>query len=246
MILENFWLLLDNFLENHRIVIDRPRGTPHPKYKNSKYPVDYGYIKGTIAADGDEIDLFVGKLKSKKTTGFLCSIDLSKKTCEIKILFSCSPKEKEDARAFFNETGFISCILIDRMTTRAQFNSSFSQHEKENILNFFPEIFIFEKNTHKNQEFWGYLQKFIKESKIKESKSKIEGINIGRLKCSKKITDAFVGKTGNKKISGIICTLNLEKKESQNMLLIDCNEIQINDIVNNMLKNQLGVFAIKK
>ncbi len=40
------------------VVIDRPLGTKHPKH-GYEYPVNYGYIPGTLAPDGDELDAYV-------------------------------------------------------------------------------------------------------------------------------------------------------------------------------------------
>lgn len=40
-------------------VIDRPLGTYHPKHPDMYYPVNYGYIPGVIAADGDEQDAYI-------------------------------------------------------------------------------------------------------------------------------------------------------------------------------------------
>jgi len=40
------------------IKIDRPLGTKHPKH-NYFYPVNYGFIPGTKAPDGEEIDAYV-------------------------------------------------------------------------------------------------------------------------------------------------------------------------------------------
>ena len=42
-----------------KVVIDRPLGTYHPKYKNIYYSVNYGYIEGVIAADGEEQDAYI-------------------------------------------------------------------------------------------------------------------------------------------------------------------------------------------
>ena len=36
------------------VVIDRPVGTYHPKHKDIYYQVNYGYIPGVIAGDGEE------------------------------------------------------------------------------------------------------------------------------------------------------------------------------------------------
>ena len=37
-----------------KVIIDRPLGTYHPKHKDILYPVNYGYIAGIMAADGEE------------------------------------------------------------------------------------------------------------------------------------------------------------------------------------------------
>ena len=40
------------------VKIDRPLGCKHPKH-NFYYPVNYGYIPGTISGDGEELDAYV-------------------------------------------------------------------------------------------------------------------------------------------------------------------------------------------
>lgn len=42
-----------------RGVIDRPKGSRHPKYPDLVYPVNYGYVEGVFAADGEEQDVYV-------------------------------------------------------------------------------------------------------------------------------------------------------------------------------------------
>jgi inorganic pyrophosphatase len=42
-----------------RIVIDRPIGTKHPKYKLTVYPINCGFIPKTISGDGREVDVYV-------------------------------------------------------------------------------------------------------------------------------------------------------------------------------------------
>ena len=36
-----------------KVIIDRPLGTYHPKHKDLFYPINYGYIEGIIAPDGE-------------------------------------------------------------------------------------------------------------------------------------------------------------------------------------------------
>lgn len=41
------------------MIVDRPIGSRHPNYPNMIYPVNYGYIPGMFAADGDEQDVYL-------------------------------------------------------------------------------------------------------------------------------------------------------------------------------------------
>ena len=42
-----------------KVIIDRPLGSCHPKHKDIIYPVNYGYIPGVIAPDGEEQDAYI-------------------------------------------------------------------------------------------------------------------------------------------------------------------------------------------
>ena len=42
-----------------KVIIDRPLGTYHPKHKDIFYSVNYGYIEGIIAPDGEEQDAYI-------------------------------------------------------------------------------------------------------------------------------------------------------------------------------------------
>ncbi|MGN0264072.1 MAG: hypothetical protein ACI4DX_06770 [Oliverpabstia sp.] len=39
--------------------VDRPLGSYHPEHKDMYYPVNYGYIQGLIAQDGEEQDAYI-------------------------------------------------------------------------------------------------------------------------------------------------------------------------------------------
>ena len=41
------------------VTVDRPLGSRHPEYMDMIYPVNYGYIKGIIAPDGEEQDVYI-------------------------------------------------------------------------------------------------------------------------------------------------------------------------------------------
>lgn len=42
-----------------KVIVDRPLGSYHPKHKNLYYPINYGYIEGIIAGDGEEQDAYI-------------------------------------------------------------------------------------------------------------------------------------------------------------------------------------------
>ena len=42
-----------------KVIVDRPLGTYHPKHKDIYYSVNYGYIPGVIAQDGEEQDAYI-------------------------------------------------------------------------------------------------------------------------------------------------------------------------------------------
>lgn len=39
--------------------MDRPKGSVHPRYMEMRYPINYGYIEGVIAPDGEEQDAYI-------------------------------------------------------------------------------------------------------------------------------------------------------------------------------------------
>ena len=41
------------------IMIDRPLGSVHPKYKSLTYTVNYGYIPNVFSDDGEELDVYL-------------------------------------------------------------------------------------------------------------------------------------------------------------------------------------------
>lgn len=41
------------------VTVDRPLGSFHPEHKDMYYPVNYGYVEGVMAADGEEQDAYI-------------------------------------------------------------------------------------------------------------------------------------------------------------------------------------------
>lgn len=42
-----------------RVIVDRPLGSCHPEHQDLYYPVNYGYIEGIMAPDGEEQDAYI-------------------------------------------------------------------------------------------------------------------------------------------------------------------------------------------
>ena len=42
-----------------KVIVDRPMGTCHPQYTDMFYPINYGYIPGILAPDGEEQDAYI-------------------------------------------------------------------------------------------------------------------------------------------------------------------------------------------
>ena len=42
-----------------KVTVDRPMGSYHPKHKDIYYPINYGYIEGIMAPDGEEQDAYI-------------------------------------------------------------------------------------------------------------------------------------------------------------------------------------------
>jgi len=112
----NFWQGMGNLISTNMIIIDRPRGKPHPRYPKLVYPFDYGYVQNTTAGDGDGIDVWMGSLDLKTLTGILCTFDKIKHDAEIKLLLGCAKEDVQIIQNFNNEmlTLFISNPLADQ------------------------------------------------------------------------------------------------------------------------------------
>lgn len=110
----DFWTALDELVHSSEIIIDRPKGTAHPKYPDFIYKADYGYLKSTSSMDGDGIDVWVGTANGKYVDAIMVVIDLLKRDSEIKILVSCTEEEKNIIYQTHNETPYMKGILIRR------------------------------------------------------------------------------------------------------------------------------------
>lgn len=110
---EDFWNALDKLVNNSEIIIDRPKGTAHPKYPDFIYGLDYGYLNNTSSMDGSGIDVWVGSAE-KKVNAVICTVDLMKRDSEIKILIGCTEEELKIVYETHNESENMKGVLIRR------------------------------------------------------------------------------------------------------------------------------------
>ena len=94
-------------------MIDRPRGSRHPRLADAIYPRDYGYLEGTTAGDGEGIDVFVGTVRPATLGAVVCTADGGKRDAELKLLLGCSDEDTAAILEFLNSLD-LSAILIPR------------------------------------------------------------------------------------------------------------------------------------
>ena len=110
---ESFWSNLESLIASSELVIDRPRGSVHPRHPSVTYPVDYGFLKGTSGGDGEGIDVWRGSLPDGRLDAIVCTVDSEKRDSEVKLLLGCSPAEKQVILDFLN-LGCMSAVLVER------------------------------------------------------------------------------------------------------------------------------------
>ena len=105
-----FWHYLDLLVTNHKIVIDRPRGSSHPRYPDVVYPLDYGYLESTTSTDQGGIDVWMGRDSRHEDTqpapamisALILTVDLLKSDAELKIAINCTEEEIQTILSFHN------------------------------------------------------------------------------------------------------------------------------------------------
>ncbi len=87
--------------------VDRPIGAIHPKHDKLIYPINYGYIKGEIAPDGEELDVYLLGVDEVVTsyTGKIIAIIHRENDAEDKLVMAPSD-QKFTAKAIKDRTHF--------------------------------------------------------------------------------------------------------------------------------------------
>ena len=115
-----FWAAAEHLVATSEIVIDRPKGSKHPKHGEVIYPVTYGYLTGTTASDGEGIDVWLGSLEPRRITGVVCTFDLRKRDAEVKLLLGCTSGEQDDILSFLNKGDMAAIVVAKDVDTTAR------------------------------------------------------------------------------------------------------------------------------
>ena len=109
---QDIWSAAQKLVDNSNLVIDRPKGSAHPRFSRVIYPLDYGYLEATRAGDGGGIDVWQGSLSGDQVTALVCTIDLNKQDAEVKILLDCTQSEADQILAFHNRGSQVASLLL--------------------------------------------------------------------------------------------------------------------------------------
>ena len=98
------------------VTVDRPLGSYHPEHKDMYYPINYGYVEGIMAPDGEEQDAYILGVDEaiEKFTGKIIAIVHRNDDVEEKWVVAPEgmtlPRKKSGSRFIFRNS-----ILIVRL-----------------------------------------------------------------------------------------------------------------------------------
>lgn len=108
------------------VTVDRPLGSYHPKHKDIYYPINYGYIEGVMAPDGEEQDAYILGVDEavEKFTGKIIAIVHRHDDVEEKWVVAPEgltfTKEEIQEQIHFQEQYFDSEIVVKAGNTTEQ------------------------------------------------------------------------------------------------------------------------------
>jgi inorganic pyrophosphatase len=108
-----FWQAIDKLVFESAIIIDRPKGSKHPRF-DFVYPLDHGYLEDTTSPDGGGIDIWRGSNSEQTCNAIICTVDLLNKDSEIKLLVGCSESEKDTVLRWHNDSEMQKGVIIRR------------------------------------------------------------------------------------------------------------------------------------
>lgn len=101
-----------------KVVMDRPLGSLHPNHRFF-YPINYGYLPGTVAGDGEEVDAYViGEFEPlEEFEGYVVAIIYREDDIERKLVVCRErnryTKEQIEVLVEFQERFFKSHVVME-------------------------------------------------------------------------------------------------------------------------------------
>ncbi|TWS26006.1 inorganic pyrophosphatase [Tsukamurella sputi] len=117
---DRYFRALDEIVRDSEVIIDRPRGSAHPRHSEIVYPFDYGYLAGTTGGDGEGIDVFVGSATGAGVVAVALTADPRKGDAEIKVLLDCAVREVERIRVFLRDALDLGGHIVTRAAEHGQ------------------------------------------------------------------------------------------------------------------------------
>ena len=90
---DRFWALTDALVASNEVVIDRPKGSHHPRYPAVVCPLDYGYLADTRAMGVGGVDVWRGTLLGPWVKAVVAIVDRHRRDAEVKPLRDCTQEE---------------------------------------------------------------------------------------------------------------------------------------------------------
>lgn len=95
------WEGWEALIARNGCTLDRPYGSTHPRFPTIVYPIDYGYVNGTVGTDGEEVDLFRGSARNG-LVALIFTRDYRRGDRECKLIYDCTPEEVYLVNGFIN------------------------------------------------------------------------------------------------------------------------------------------------
>lgn len=108
------------------VTVDRPLGSYHPEHRDMYYPINYGYVEGIIAPDGEEQDAYilgVGKAVDKftgKVIAVVYRIDDVEEKWVVAPENMTFTKEEISKQIYFQEQYFNTRLIVSELKQAQQ------------------------------------------------------------------------------------------------------------------------------
>lgn len=106
------------FKSTVKVIVDRPLGSRHPEYGDIVYTVNYGYVEGIIAPDGEEQDAYILGVNEPVKTFFGKVIAVIHRNDDVEEKWVVAPeginfsKEEIERAVHFQEKYFDHVVIV--------------------------------------------------------------------------------------------------------------------------------------